>query len=700
VTLDASNIIQDAAGTTVSGTTHAVTLPGGTTAGNTIIVFGSAGSGLDTFDAPTGTGWVLDASNSVGAQVSRLSNVGAGATTWTFTTAGANVTAWYVAEVSGLDLVDPKDASITASAAPANGGTMSATTPMTAGRSTIAFAGWSTAADAGLTHTWSAWTNGFVERAEASGSGLQGMAVAFAAATDTQAWSTTATIATADPSSNAGAVIVAYREAGTPIVTPLFLMAGMEWGTHGGAGQGVTNGSLGLWNSSLAPTGTWGTNYLIQAGSARASAFGLRIVQAGAAAFVRFGTPSSSYIYTVGMNVRVVSATGVVVVSDLASQAQLVYDATATKFGVRAGTTGTIQYQPGTTALNTWVWVDLRVNTSGTTWRADWRIETAASTYTDQTQATLAGQTPSVVGNLLLGGNAAQTVTADYDDVVTSLFSAPYPLGPHQIRVLKVDPAGTPTLSGTTTNFQTFTANGTLAAWNATTARNNVDELPPTVSASADGLAQTTIAASDYVEFPMETYTLAAKEVIAGVRMYASMWATSAGGVCTVGLRGWQGSVETVLTPIGSTFSPGQPTAYSATAPVWRVAMWPSTGGWTQAELDAAAVRFGFATDVSPGVSAIYLEVATTATKTKPLFGTMATAEVDPNRAGIVEIDVTAPAMGTGDTSLVYEEAGSPTTVPVPAGTLVTEQIGAIFDEDVNKVTMVWPPEPDPVSAE
>lgn len=703
MTLDATNIVQQAVGTTTSGTSHAVTLPGGTTAGNTVIVIGSAGSGLDPFTAPTGTGWVLDSNNSVGSQVSRLSNVGAGATTWTFTTASAQVTAWYVAEVSGLDPVDPLDASVTTSATLANGGTMTTTSPMTVGRSTLAFAAFSTQADPTFTHVWSGWTNGFVEQAETGGSGLQGMSVAVNSAADTQVWSTTATIATTDASSASAGTLVSYREAGTPIVTPLALMAGFEWGTHGGAGQGLANGTLGLWANSVAPTGTWGTNYLIQAGSARNSAFGLRMVQSGAAAFIRFGSTSVNYTCTTGFNVRVVSATGVVVVAESTGigsvrTAQLVYDASATKFGVRSGTTGTIQYQSGTTALNTWVWVDIRCVTSGTTWTADWRIETGTNTYTDQTQATLSGQSPLLHLSYYLGSNTAQTVTADFDDVVLSFYSKPYPLGPHEIKALKVDPAGTLTISGTTGNFQTFTANGTLAAWNATTARNNIDELPPTVSASADGLAQTTVAANDYVEIPMETYTLAAKEVIAGVRMYASMWATSAGGVCTFALRGFDGTTETSLIPVGATVSPGQPTAYSATAPVWRVAMWPSTGGWTQAELNAAAIRFGFSTDISPGISAVYLEVAVARTKTRPLFGTMATAEVDPNREGIVEIDVTAPAMGTGDTSLDYELSGSPSTVPVPEGTLVATQVGGVFNEDTNLVALSWPPEPDPVS--
>lgn len=699
MTLGTGNIVQQATGTTASGTTHVVTLPGGTTAGNTVIVAGFL-SGLGSFTAPTGTGWVLDSFSAGNLAVNRLSNVGAGATTWTFTTGSADVSAWYAAEVSGLDS-DPLDAVIRSLGSVVNGGTLSATAPITVGRSTVGFAFYGTTASAGIAHSWASWTGGFVEQADIGTSGLQGIAAAVAFATDTLVYSTTATLTTTASTASA-ATIITYRETGTPIVSPLTLLAGMEWGTPGGTGLGLTSGTLGVWNNSTAPTGTWNTNWTVATTSARNSVYGLRVVQSAAAAFVRVGSGQPlGYICTAGFNVRVISATGVVVVAETVQAstrtAQLVYDATATKFGVRSGTTGTIQYQPGTTALNTWVWIDLRVITNATTWTADWRIETASNTYTAQTQATLAGQVPANHSYLAVGSNTSQTVTCDFDDIVISPYSKPYPLGPHEVKILLVDPSGTLTVSGTTANFNTFTANGTLAAWNATTARGAIGELPPTVSASADGLVQVTIAASDYVEMPMQTYALAAKEVVAGVRMYASTWGTSAGGVATFSIRGWQGSIETNLIPVATAFAPGQPTSMSATTPIWRVAMWPSTGGWTQAKLDAAAVRFGFSTDVAPGLSAVYLEIAVAKAVAHSLFGDMAIASLDPNLGGIVAIDVTAPAMGTGDTSLVYEEAGSPTTVPVPEGTLVTSAIGAAFDEDVNRVTLVWPPEPDPI---
>jgi hypothetical protein len=255
-----------------------------------------------------------------------------------------------------------------------------------------------------------------------------------------------------------------------------------------------------------------------------------------------------------------------------------------------------------------------------------------------------------------------------------------------------VDPAGTPSVSGTTTNFGVFTANTTVAAWNAVNARNAVDEVPPTISAASDGATQTAVAASDYMEFPMATYTLGPAEFINGVRMLAPMWsATSA--AADLAIRGWDGTVETALATVAAV-AMGAPTAVSATAPVWRCAMWQSTNGWTQAELDAAALRVGFSTDATPdiGVEALYLEVAVGKTRTQQVFGDLASSEQDPTRLGAVSITMDAPDSG-GDSSLYYEESGSPTTVPVTGGTTTTQQINATFAEDTNYVAAYWPPE-------
>lgn len=700
--LSTANIVQQNSGSRSTTTTsHAITLPGGTTAGNTVLVFATSADLSNDIIAPAGGGWVLDLDHATGLQAYRLTNVGAGVTSWTFTTSVATVDAWYVAEVSGLETTDPVDAFVNnVGGTTTSGSTQTYTTPVTAGVSTIAFMVRTgrDAGNAGTTYSWSADTNGFVERVDVGGpSPTPNIAVAVNTATVSQAWSSTTTFTTSNAAgATAIGFLISYREANTAIVAPLSLMLGFEWGTHGGA---ALLNAAGLWGSSTNPVGTWGTSYLIQAASARASGYGLRIVASATTVNITAGS-QTGFMQVGGMNVRVVSGSGVVIVAEMLGvgnvlAGQLVYDVTNTKFGMRSLATGTISYQSGTTALNTWVWIDWRVNTSATTFTADWRIETGTDTYTAQTSAaSAAGQTSVSMLTFRFGSGTSQTMTADYDDYVTTRLGGLYPLGPHQIRVLRVDPAGTATVTSPSTDWNTYSANGTLAAWDAAAARDAVDELPPTVSAAADGIVQVAVNANAYVELPMETYTLGPKEVIAGVRAYAALWASVAGGVVTVGLRGWDGTVESLIVAVGTTFSPGQPTAYASGAPVWRCGMWPKVNGWKQAELNAAAVRFGFSTNDAPGLQAAYLEVAVARTRARTLFGTLASVEGDPFRYGVVSTSTTSPVMG--DTTFYYEQSSSPTTVVVPAGTTDVEQPNGAFDADVNYIAAYPPPEPDP----
>src|SRR6266540_1811137 len=74
------------------------------------------------------------------------------------------------------------------------------------------------------------------------------------------------------------------------------------------------------------------------------------------------------------------------------------------------------------------------------------------------------------------GGSDAVTVDASYDDVLVSVgVPGDYPVGAGRGVLLKVDPAGVLTVSGSTANFNTYSANGTMAAWDATAARGAID---------------------------------------------------------------------------------------------------------------------------------------------------------------------------------------------------------------------------------
>lgn len=690
--LGVDNVIQENTGTTASGTSHVVSLPSGTTAGNTVMVFFSANL------APALAAFaVVKTSGTLTAEV--YSEVGAGETSWTFTTGGAVATAWYAVELSNIDAVEPLDAS--AAGGPSslgNGGTLSTgTTGLNAGLSTVEFAVFGGGHFAAT--SWAGYTNGFTEAADVSGTAsTYDLAVARSFTNGTTGtFESTATLTTGAGAGSTYSMMLAFRAADSPVVAPLAAFAGFDWGAHGGA---AASGAASMFGGFSAPSGTWGTSYLIQASSARNSAYGLRIVQSAASGYVRVGSLGTGKSGCAGLNVRVVSATGTVVVASLVDSsgvlpyAQVLYDSSATKFGVRVGSTGTTSWASTTTATNTYVWIDLRIKGNTTTWTADWRLETGAGTYTDQAQASLSGQSPGSQSfyQIQLGHNASQTMTADFDDVCVSTYYIAYPLGPHECRLLTVDPAGTPTLSGTTTNFSVFTANTTLGAWNATNARNAVDEVPVTISASSDGVTQTTTAATDYIEFPMSTYTCGPTEFIDGVRMLAPLWSGTGAGAGDLAIRGWDGTTETALAT-ASQITPGSATTATSTVPAWRCGMWQSTNGWTQAEMDAAAIRVGFSGDATPdmGVHAVYLEVAVGKTKTQPLFGTLASAEVDPTRLGAVSVAVTAPESGAA--SLYYEQSGSPTTTNVPAGTTVTAQTNGALAADTNYVAVSWPAE-------
>jgi hypothetical protein len=694
------NTVQENWGTANPGGTTSLIIPltGGnnpsgvaTTAGNAVLVIVGASGSITGVPA----GWpAVDRSIAGAVYACTMPSIAAGETSWTFTINLASSVDWsfYVAELEGVDPAVPLEVSaVTLSGQTvADGGTFSTTTTgQTAALDTAAFAAF--VADRTVAPTWSDYTNGFEEVQEVTtGSPTLRLAVArkdVAGATGT--FETTATLDTSGSSSTStAALIVVYRAANSPIVAPLDMFAGFEPGTHGGINS--HNGVSNMLSVAVASNGgTWGTNYLIQAGSARNSNYGLRVVQTGGSGYVIVGNLAGA-AFSFGLDLRVVSATGTVIVASFGSRFQILYDSSATKFGVRAGTTGTVSWQSATTALSDWAWVDLRVKMNTTTWRVEWRIE-EAGVMVDQAAAELTGQSASAISNtpLTLGSNAAQTMTVDFDNVCLSTYYAAYPLSPHQIRLLTVDPAGTPTVSGTSTNFSRFTANGTLAAINAATAALLVDEVPPTVSASADGVCQTAVAASDYIEFPMVAPTLADDEIISGVRMLAAMWGGTGTGTGTVGIRSWDGTTETILIAASTSYDAGSPTAVSSTEPRWQCAMWPAPGGWTAAKLAAACLRFGFSDDATPdmGTDALYLEYATRKATTTTVIGEAGGVElasnVNPNTTGVRSLVTTTPS--DQGTTLNWTDAGGPHTQPVAAASTDTQTL----DAEAGEVTVV-----------
>jgi hypothetical protein len=127
--------------------------------------------------------------------------------------------------------------------------------------------------------------------------------------------------------------------------------------------------------------------------------------------------------------------------------------------------------------------------------------------------------------------------------------------------------------------------------------------------------------------------------------------------------------------------------------------MWQSPNGWTQAELDAAAVRVGFSTDATPdmGIHAVYLEVAIGPTRSQPMIGQLAagelstTAEVNPNSMGIVSVMATAPA--DRGMTMRWTDPGGPGSHVLAPNDVFTQQFDPADATTVSRVEVETGPE-------
>lgn len=259
--------------------------------------------------------------------------------------------------------------------------------------------------------------------------------------------------------------------------------------------------------------------------------------------------------------------------------------------------TSTGQMSTDTVAPNTWTHIDVRFNVAANPWVIEWRINGVDQTTFQPARAA------STVASWRFGATFALTGTCRYDDWILSTTSGDYPFGPHKVELLTPTAC---TLSGTASNWNTFTANGTLAAWNAATALANIDEVPPVMGGSADGFCQINLLSTDYVAVDMSTYALAGGEAVSALRMLAPGWATST-SAATIGFRSFNGTTETVLYAVAD---PGFDNTNSTTA--WVAKMCTLADFTTQAEIDALEFRVGFSGDASPdiGIHAIYGELA------------------------------------------------------------------------------------------
>lgn len=414
--------------------------------------------------------------------------------------------------------------------------------------------------------------------------------------------------------------VVMLTSADSALLDPIVMCTGFEQGTH----HGVTGGLAGSRYADLV-TGTHGTSYLVQTGSAKSGtgSYGLRVVASASAARLGWDTNSIGTGLTqavVGFHVRPVSATtNPAVLAEInaaaaASLVQVVYNPTTSKIGVRFGSGGTVAYQSGTTTINSdYPWIDVLVSGYGGTSRTiKWQIEENGVMVPQTAPANLTGQTATTWLSFTCGSTTTQTVTADFDNVCLSNALADYPLQRHKVVLLSVDPVAAVDVSGV--NAWTIANNAAGAAitpgTGLTALAAALDEVPPDFSATADGWCFNAATPSTTVTTYMSTYTVTSPtERIDSVRVVMPMW-KNASQASTFTLTGRDSSITAAnlgAYPIGQSNT----TTGSATTPVWVCKNWSQTSGWTQAKLDAARLEFT-SSDGSPplGPLAVYFEVA------------------------------------------------------------------------------------------
>jgi hypothetical protein len=208
-----------------------------------------------------------------------------------------------------------------------------------------------------------------------------------------------------------------------------------------------------------------------------------------------------------------------------------------------------------------------------------------------------------------------------------------------------------------TANFGVFTNNTTVGAWNATNARNAIDDIPVTIGATADGVCQVNNSSTDHMKFPMETRSQQPNEIPRAVRCYWTCWAASATAAFGPGLRVFDGTTE--YTQADGTVDHGFDA--STTVAYWVARMLGRLLGGsthyivTQAVLDSLEARVGFSTDATPdvGIHSVVFEVA------MQVADVVRVIDIED---GTFTVDVRQDGVTSGVTSYLATVAGAPNT--------------------------------------
>lgn len=624
-------------------------------------------------------------------RIFRRSVVGLGEGSWTFGTGTGPVTVeWIALEVAGLDPTAPLDA-VSGAYASATGTSVSPSLPAGTSYDVLQLVLFGARNTANTTiPTWSGYTPGGFEEIAEQGAVDGAMAVGLAVARRFPAAPTAVTTtATSSVSASLGAVMVSYAARDARVMADV----GAFWGFEQGMTAGMTLGTNPIFTattgtpaivSTTPRTGSWCLELAATAGVCsvtQSAPFGASLI-GGVRVPLRFvgGLPTGDVdLFTIEITS---SATLFVRFKNATSKLEARIET--------SGTDGTARLSDQVVTADTWLAVEVQFDVRVTgDFLADWAVDYGDGVLVPQVQATYGGaNAPASVTTLRLGWNAATaTATVRMDDVVVVRDAGNYPIGDHTVQPLLVDPAGALTTTADA-KFNTFNTNGgALVAWDAATAKAAVSEIPPTIGASADGIVQVTAGASDYVTLPMATSTAG---IIRAARMLACGWAAS-GTAATLGFRAHDGTTEMLLAAAADVGFDN-----STTLPVWvALPIRPAAGSytWTQAKLDALALRVGFGdAAVAVGLHAALVEALFQTIRTDLVSGEIVTAQADPLSEGILTLEANAPA--TLGMDVTYEEGGTPTSFRVEAGQTHSETIDAPDMSAVNRVEVALDPEP------
>lgn len=722
--MSVDNIIQQATGT-FNATSGSATLPGGATAGNAIvIVFGILGSNdvgnWQSSTAPSGFSTIQAASSTfnyggVGAYLKTVAAGGETSFTITITT-GAQHVLWAVFEIAGADFdwtagFLPYLWTSNMNGTPAGSVYTTAVTSST--YSGLALAACMAVSTDTSPPTFTSYDQGFYEIATQATSGATPKAATFSVGAKqvlSTGWVYTNGYVT--PDAYGYCILLVFAEADARHAPILVSMSGAEIGTATTLTNATPNGGV------YAPWDEVVGTPAVTTSSPRSGSYAWELSSTAAAESMSWantsppdevlywGAPTLSVRFHVYFPTSLPSGDLAIAAAEAGSAANgvvLRYISASQKLGVKVGT-GTEQVSDAVVVADQWIGIDYMYDARTTTHTCRWAVDYDATpgdptAAVVQTTASMTGMTVSQVTRARFGWTSASTATVRYDDIAGSKRREAGLIGDVQIFPLKVDPAGTPTLTGTVGNFRTFTSNGTLAAWTATATRDALDEIPFVIGASSDGLCQITAAGSDYVTVPMETYTCAPDYVPIGGRWYWAGWAASA----TTGYIYFR-PTDGVDHDSWSWYGSGTDSQFDNSTMVWSTHMHNTDTisntyyQLTQTRIDNLAARFGYSLDVTPdvGVHGVLFELAVQPAISSSIIEIEDGAfnvyqKTGPNGGEVVSWLVTTPP-GTRGATLSWVISGASGSQYVGPNTTWEKVVGATSITEVTEVSLVADP--------